>query len=286
MLRIGITGANGLLGKGLGQILKKRHHLFLLTRSDADLTNIDQVMRALRSLNLDILIHTAAIADPDACEVHPKEALDINLGGTKNLLSAAKEFGFALALISSDAVFDGLTENPYVESDATRPLSIYGQTKVAAESEVRMRLRRHWIFRVSVLFGPGKVSFVDKCLTALEEGKTYVAASDQRGSATYTLDAAEKMLEVVEAERYGTYHLSNSGECSRLELFRHVASLAGLDATRVIGKTLAQMDRPAPRPRYNVMKMEALEKAGLLLPRNWKDAVRAYFIASRRHTWG
>ncbi|GAC1440325.1 MAG: dTDP-4-dehydrorhamnose reductase [Terriglobales bacterium] len=286
MLRIGITGANGLLGKGLGQILKKRHHLFLLTRSDADLTNIDQVMRALRSLHLDVLIHTAAIADPDICEINPKQALEINLGGTANLVTAAKELGFALALISSDAVFDGSKQKPYIESDTTHPLSVYGQTKVAAENELKMRLHRQWIFRVSVLFGPGKVSFVDKCLKALEEGKTCVAASDQIGSATYTLDAAEKILEVVEARRYGTYHLSNSGECSRLELFRHVASLAGLDATRVIGKTLAQMERPAPRPRYNVMKMEALEKAGLLLPRNWKDAVRAYFIASRRHTWG
>ncbi len=275
-MRIGVTGATGLLGIGLSRVLLKRHRRFLLTRSDADLTKANQVMSALRSLRLDVLIHTAAMADVDACQRYPEKAFRVNFGGTANLVSAAEKFGFSLVFISSDAVFDGLKGTPYVESDAPHPLSIYGETKVAAEKDVRTRLQQHWIFRLSVLFGPGKINFVDKCIRALADGKTNVAASDQIGSATYTLDAADKILEVIEAERYGTYHLSNQGTCGRLELARYAASLTGLDQRKIIGKTVAQMGRVAPRPLYNEMKMQALEKAGFSLPRKWKDALAAH----------
>src|SRR5207302_10948376 len=110
----------------------------------------------------------------------------------------------------------------------------------------------------------------------LRAGKKYLVASDQMGSATYTLDAAEKMLEVMESAPSGTYHLSNQGACTRYELALEAARLASLDASKVIGVPMAEMRRVGPRLQYAVMEMAALVKAGIALPRPWKEALAEY----------
>ena len=186
-----------------------------------------------------MLFHPAGNPDPDWCELHPDEAMRINAGGTANLVAAAEEFDFALALISTDAVFDGTKTTPYLESDPTSPIS----APTGAASSVPRGSREaeaHGIFRVSILFGPGKLNFVDKGLQKLQRGETYDVAADQVGTATYTVDVTRTMLEVMLAQRYGLYHLSNQGQCSRLELGRYAARLAGLDEDKIIGKKLEE----------------------------------------------
>ena len=274
-MKIAITGAGGLFGYGLDRVIRRRHHSFPLTRAQADLTDLEQVRQALGRVKPEVLIHAAAIADPDKCETNPQEAFRVNVGATVNILKVAEEVGFAVTLISTDAVFEGLKNSPYVESDPPRPISVYGRSKLEAEKKVQ-RLKQHWIFRVSVLFGPGKVNFVDKGLQRIKDGETYVVASDQVGSATYTLDAAEKILEVVEAGRFGLYHLCNQGRCSRLELAQYAAELVGLDRSKIKGRTLEEMGRPGPRPKYSEMRMLWLEEAGFGFPRPWKAALAEY----------
>jgi dTDP-4-dehydrorhamnose reductase len=246
-----------------------------LTRVQADLTDAQQVDHAIRPLKLDVLIHAAANPDPDDCELHPDAAFRANVVATANLVRLSEEVGFALAVISTDAVFDGTKATPYVETDETNPISVYGRTKLAAEHEV-MKLACHWIFRVSVLFGPGKLNFIDKGLRKIANGEEYIVASDQVGSAAYTLDAADKLLDVIEAQRYGLYHLSNVGRCSRLELAQTAAEIAGLDTSRVIGKPLAEMKRPGPRPKQTEMEMRALKGAGFITPRAWHEGLAEY----------
>ncbi len=274
-MKIGITGANGLFGSGLTRIVAAQHEAVPLTRAQADLTELQQVDRALRPLKLDVLIHAAANPDPDNCEQHPDAAFRANVAATANLARLSQEIGFALALISTDAVFDGTKTTPYVETDETNPISVYGRTKLAAEHEV-MNLPCHWIFRVSVLFGPGKLNFIDKGLRKIASGEEYVVASDQVGSAAYTLDAADKIVEVIKAQRYGLYHLSNVGRCSRLELARAAAEIAGLDSSRVIGMPLFEMKRPGPRPEHTEMEMRAIKEAGFATPRPWQEALTEY----------
>ena len=101
-------------------------------------------------------------------------------------------------------------------------------------------------------------------------------AIDQLGSATYTLDAAQKIMEAIEARRYGLYHLSNQGACSRYELAVKAAEFAGLDPKGVIGKPDSEMGRRAPRLQYAVMAMDALSCAGFSLPRRWEEALAEY----------
>jgi len=277
-MRIGITGANGLFGSGLTMVAGERHEAVPLTRAQADLTDLQQVDRALRPLHLDVVIHAAADPDPDDCELHPEAAFRANVVSTANLMRTARELKFDVALISTDAVFDGTKSSPYVETDPPNPISVYGRTKLAAEHEVQ-KSDRHWIFRVSVLFGPGrpgKPNFIDKGLRKIQNGETYVVASDQVGSAAYTLDIAAKILAAIAEERYGLYHLSNAGQCSRLQLAQAAAKLVGLDSSKVIGRPMAEMQRPGPRPKYTEMEMRALSEAGFKIPRPWQDALADY----------
>jgi dTDP-4-dehydrorhamnose reductase len=274
-MRVAITGAAGLFGHGLVAAFSTRHEVFPLTRADADITDAEAFRAALEHIHPDLVVHSAAIPDLDICEADPASALRVNYQGTRNVADAALHVGAGLVHISTDAVFDGSKATPYVETDPTAPITTYGRTKLQAE-EAAKTLERYWIFRVSVLFGPGKINFVEKGLRKLAAGEEYKVASDQLGCATHTVDAGLKIMEVVEVGHYGLYHLANQGACSRFELARTAAELAGLDPAKVIGVPDALMQRRAPRLKYAVMDMEALRNAGFALPRPWQEALADY----------
>jgi dTDP-4-dehydrorhamnose reductase len=274
-MRVAITGAAGLFGHGLVQVFSRHHEVIPLTRAEADITQAEAVRTALRRIEPEIVVHPAGIPDLDICETDPARGFLVNYHGTQNIVEAARELNAAVAYISTDAVFDGRKHAPYTESDPTLPPTVYGRTKLRGEQAVKT-LPAHWIFRVSVLFGPGKANFVDKGLRKIAAGGSYAVAVDQVGSATYTPDAAAKIMEVVDARRYGLYHLSNQGACSRYELAVKAAQLARLDPTRVLGKPDAEMGRRAPRLKYAVMAMEALKAMGFAEPRPWQEALAEY----------
>ncbi len=277
-LNVAVTGSAGLFGQGLVEVFRSRHTVFPLTRAEADITKAEEVRVALAKFRPDVIVHAAAIPDLDICEADPGKAFLVNVEGTRHVVEAAQEINAAVAYISTDAIFDGKKQTPYTESDATHPPTVYGRTKLLAEQMVR-DLPAHWIFRVSVLFGPGKTNFVEKGLRKIAAGEEYIAASNQVGTATYTLDAARKIAEVLESRHYGLFHLSNVGACSRLELARHAAALSGLDPEKVIGKPVEQMGRLAPRLNYSVIEMKALKQAGFALPRKWEEALAEYIRA-------
>lgn len=232
-MRVVVTGSTGLFGHALVKVFGSQHTVFPLTRSIADITNRDSVRAAFADARPELVIHPAAIPDLDVCDAEPALAHAVNVEGTRHIVDAANAINASVAYISSDTVFDGLKQTPYKESDPTGPRTVYGRTKLQGEEIVRGS-EKHWIFRISVLFGPGKTNFVDKGLRALVAGQEYVVASDQVGSATYTIDAARKIMEVIDARRYGLFHLSNTGVCSRLELARRAATLAGLDPGKIV----------------------------------------------------
>ncbi len=274
-MRVAITGAVGLFGQGLVAAFSTRHQVFPLTRADADITDAASIRAALERLRPDLVVHPAGIPDIDFCEADPAKAVRVNYQGTCNVADAARSLGASLAHISTDAVFDGQKTTPYVETDPTGPITVYGRTKLQAEHAVKA-LERYWIFRVPVLFGPGKINFVEKGLRKVAAGEEYKVASDQLGCATHTVDAGLKIMEVVEAGPYGLYHLANQGACTRFELARMAVELAGLDAGKVVGVPDAMMQRRAPRLKYAVMEMEALRRAGFELPRPWQEALADY----------
>jgi dTDP-4-dehydrorhamnose reductase len=275
LLRVAITGAAGLFGHALVAAFSCRHTVFPLTRAEADITNAESVRTLLERIRPEVVVHPAGIPDLDIADADPARAYGVNVEGTRHVVESAHAVGAEVVYISTDAVFNGQKTSPYVESDPPSPITVYGWTKLAGESIVQT-LPEHWIFRVPVLFGPGKTNFIEKGLRKLATGEQYVVAGDQEGCASYTLDAANKIMEVVAARRYGLYHLANQGACTRYELARRAAELAGLDPGNVVGVPAAQMGRRAPRLKYAVMEMGALRAAGFSLPRPWEEALADY----------
>ena len=274
-MKIAVTGSTGLFGHGLVEVISRRHTAFSVGRAEADITRFDEVRATFQKLRPDVVVHAAAIPSPDVCEIDPAQAYLVNVHGTRHVVEAAKEVGAAVAYISTDAVYDGEKNAPYVETDPTLSPTVYGRTKLRGERLVAA-LPTYWIFRVCLLFGPGKVNFIEKGLRALAAGQPYVVASDQMGNALNTLDGAEKILEVVEQGRSGLYHLTNSGTCSRYEIAKYAAEKAGVDASKLAGIPSDQMGRPARRLKYSVLEMRALKDAGFKMPRPWQDALDDY----------
>jgi dTDP-4-dehydrorhamnose reductase len=274
-MRVAITGAAGLLGQGLVAAFSTRHEVVPLTRADADITKAEAVLALMERVRPDLVVHPAGIPDLDICDADPALGFLVNYQGTRNVVEAARRVGAGIAHISTDAVFDGKKLAPYLETDEPRPLTVYGQTKLQAEQAVKT-WAKHWIFRVPVLFGPGKTNFVEKGLRKIASGGEYVVASDQLGCATHTVDAGMKIMEVAERGPGGLYHLSNQGSCSRFELACLAARLAGLDPGKVVGVPDAMLRRRAPRLKYAVMEMGALRQAGFALPRPWQESLAEY----------
>lgn len=277
-MRVMITGAAGLFGFGLTQVFVTKHIVFPVTHAVADTTDATAIRDLFVKLEPEIVIHAAAIPDLDICEADPALAFSVNVEGTRNVVEAAREIGAAVAFISSDSVFDGNKTTPYVETDPANPVNVYGRTKVQGE-EIVGTLPAHWIIRVPILFGPGKVKFVEKGLIKLLKGEEYIVASDQVASAAYTLDAGRSLMEVIEARRYGIFHIANAGQCSRFELARRGAELAGLNSSLVIGKPLSEIGGRAKRLNYSVLEMRALKQNGFAAPQRWEEALRDYVLA-------
>ena len=282
-MKLLVTGAAGLFGRGLVQAFGEQHTVIGITHQDADITDATRMREILEQHRPEIVIHSAAMPDIDDCELNPEKAFRVNAEATRNLVASAKAVGAAFAQVSTDAVFDGSKLKPYVETDPVNPPSVYGRTKVEAEEAVR-NLSCHWIFRVSVLFGPGKANFVNKGLCKLMGNEPYPVAADQLGSATYTIDAARTMLDVFASKKYGTYHLCNRGACTRYDLAVRAAELTKLDSKNIIGKPMDEMKRPGPRVKYSIMDMKALRAAGIREPRSWEEALGDY-VSTMKLPW-
>lgn len=279
-MRVLITGAAGLFGHGLVRAFSERHEVAAITRAEADIADASAVRACLRRHRPEVVIHAAAIPDLDACEEDPEKVRLVNVGGTRNIVEAARAEGAAVAFVSTDAVFDGKKNAPYTEDDPVNPPTVYGRTKAEAERIVA-GLESHWIVRVSVLFGPrpvgnSKPDFVEKGLRRLAAGEEYSVAADQMGSTLYTLDGARTIEQLIAAKAIGLYHLSNQGACTRYDLARRAAEMAGLDTRLIAGKPMAEMRRRAQRLPYSVMALDKLARAGVPLPRPWQEALAEY----------
>jgi len=177
-----------------------------------------------------------------------------------------------LTTFSSDLVFDGRNERPYVESDAVNPLNVYGRTKAAAERAVLDNHPGALVVRTSAFFGPwDQHNFVTLALEALERGDPFVAASDMTITPTYVPDLVHACLDLAVDREAGIWHLANKGELTWAELARRAAELAGVDASLLEPRPAAEFGFTAARPAYSSLHSER----GALLPA-LDDALRRY----------
>jgi dTDP-4-dehydrorhamnose reductase len=268
-----VTGARGMLGQAVMPALAAAGHEALgLDLPELDVTRPEVVRAAVRDLRPDWVIHLAALARVDDCETLRDEAFRVNGEGSRHVARAAAEAGAALTAISTDYVFDGTATRPYRESDPARPQSVYGASKWAGEQAVREAHPRAAVVRTSWLFGPGGTNFVDTILARARSGAALRVVDDQRGSPTFTHDLARGLLRLAERGATGTFHCTNTGDCTWHELAAYAVARAGLEVT-VERTDTASFPRPARRPAYSVLGNEAFERTtGWRMP-PWRDAV-------------
>jgi len=273
-MKIAITGATGMLGQALCKAFSK-HSVYPLSSRQPDVASLDAVRQTVSDLKPDWILHTAAFTRVDEAESNPFEAYRVNALGTRNMAAAAVENGSRLVYYSTDFVFDGTQKRPYREWDPANPLNEYGRSKLAGEFFVRSLCPLHLIVRTSWLFGSKGSHFVQKILR-LAQGKEHLdVVSDQRGSPTFAIDLAYMTLCLVEGEKKGTYHVTNSGNCSWHELACEIVSLSGL-SLQVNPIESSAYSTPTLRPANSVLENYLLELEGIPLLRSWQSALAAF----------
>ena len=274
-MKILITGSNGMLGHDLIEVLKDKHELLLTTSKTLDITDGDSVMDFIVKSNPDIVINSAAYTDVDGCESNPDLAYNVNGEGVKNLALACREVDCPLVHISTDYVFNGQNDRPWVEDDEIGPISIYGKSKLKGEEHIKEILEKYFIVRTAWLYGVNGRNFPRTMLELAQNHSEITVVYDEVGTPTYTPDLAKGISELIETDYYGTYHLTNSGNCSWCEFARYIFEVADVDVN-VIPVTASEFARPAPRPSYSVLENRNWVENGFEPLRNYKEAIKEY----------
>jgi dTDP-4-dehydrorhamnose reductase len=274
-----VTGAGGQLGQELVRIQKPGVHIIGLDRHGLDITDAEACQRVLRDIRPDTVIHAAAYTAVDQAESEPEKAHLVNVIGTHNVAAAAESVGAKFCYISTDYVFDGTANQPYQEDDPAAPRTVYGRTKWEGEKAALSACSRTFVVRTSWVYGKYGANFVRTMLKLAGTRPVLTVVNDQTGSPTYTYDLALFLIDLVQTDRYGIYHASNSGSCTWYEFARAIFEERGL-SVEVVPCTTEEFPRPAPRPRYSVLGHQAMVRAGFPPLRHWREALREFLRES------
>lgn len=279
-MKILITGASGMLGGDFTVAARELgHEVIALSRSDLDLTDQSAVETLVEEHAPATVVNCAAWTDVDGAETHEEEATEVNASGAGYLGAAAAAIGASICQISTDYVFDGAKETPYVESDPTSPIQAYGRSKLAGEETVRAANPNHFIVRTSWLFGVAnqKPNFVETMLEVGSTGVPVKVVHDQVGSPTFTGHLAAGLARLIETDSYGIHHMAGTGECSWYEFADEIFRQAQMEVDLIPIDTAA-FPRPARRPGNSVLVSEW--ETPIMLP-EWKTGLAEY-LQSRR----
>lgn len=277
-MKVIVTGANGQLGQDLVKGLSGTDFMIYgYGRQELDVTDLTAVRSVISRLQPDVVIHAAAYTNVDQAETECDEAYRVNAFGSRNVAVAAEEAGAKMCYISTDYVFDGRTASPYHEYDQTNPLSVYGKSKLAGEELVKSLCSRYFIVRTSWVYGLHGHNFVKTMLRLAKDRKEVQVVDDQIGSPTYTAHLTRFIKELVQTEKYGIYHASNTGTCSWYVFAKAIFEEAGLEEIRVTPIQTKDFPRPAPRPPYSVLDHAAIRANGFTDFPHWREGLKEFF---------
>ena len=308
-MKIIIIGSSGRLGAALMREYRGKYDIDGFNHTQLDLSNLNGVRERLRATNFDVLINAAAFTNVDLCETERDRAFLINAEAPGVLAKICDDKSAKLIHFSTDYVFDGEKRTAYTEEDEAKPISVYGESKLAGEKNVLATENRNLVVRVSWVFGPDRPSFIDGIIKRAQENREVDAIADKFSAPTYTVDIAEMVgrmldarsrralapdglraghlqalaLDGLRADRLqGIVHFANAGECSWQEYAQwaldrcHEAGLP-LKATNVGARKLKDMANwVARRPVYSVLSTAKYTKFTDMPPRTWRDAVADY----------
>jgi dTDP-4-dehydrorhamnose reductase len=284
-MKVAVIGATGQLGRDVCDRFRQGgDEVCELTHSDLEISSAEQVNSVLAGVHPDVVVNTAAMHHVEKCEADPARAFLVNATGARNLALFSRESGAVLIHISTDYVFDGAQQRPYVETDLPCPLNVYGNSKLAGEFFVRVLAPKHFVVRVSALYGhnpcraKGGLNFVELMLKLANERPEIRVVDDEYVSPTRTIDVAEQLTKLTRSADYGLYHATSEGSCSWFEFAREIIAFAGANV-RLEPARPGEFPAKVPRPRYSVLENSRLKSAKLNVFRNWKDALHGYLNA-------
>ncbi len=276
MKKIIVTGCNGQLGRAINLQLQSHPEIEFVNTdvAELDITNIDKVMELAREVKPYAIINCAAHTGVDACETDVDNAYRINAIGPRNLSIAATETGAKMVHISTDYVFDGMGNKPYLEFDKPNPQGVYGATKLVGENMVKEFADKYFIIRTAWLYGDGK-NFVKTMLRLSETNDMVRVVGDQVGSPTSTKELSGAIEHLLFTENYGLFHGTCEGSCSWAQFTEEIFRLAG-KSTKVNAITTAEYGAPAPRPAYSILENYMLKLTTDYMFADWHDAIAEY----------
>ncbi len=276
-MKILVTGVNGQLGYELVKELKNKGYTDILAvdKDEMDITNKDMVNKVIKNYHPDVIFHCAAWTAVDKAEDEKEACYNVNVNGTKYISEAAKEIDAKLIYISTDYVFDGTKEGLYETTDKVNPKSVYGETKYQGEELVRQNVLKHFIVRISWVFGVNGNNFIKTMLKLAETRNELTVVADQFGSPTYTVDLAKLLVEMSETEKYGTYHANNEGYCNWAQFAEYIFEVNNKEVN-VKHITSEEYPQKAYRPRNSKLSKQSLDDNGFNRLPSWEDAVERY----------
>jgi dTDP-4-dehydrorhamnose reductase len=283
-MKVAVIGGNGQLGRDVSSAFSAEGYAVTsLTHEDLEISSLESVRTSLGALRPEVLVNTAAFHNVDKCEAEPGLAFAMNGIGARNLAQVTEETGATLLHISTDYVFDGQKDTPYVEEDLPVPLNVYGNTKLSGEFFVRSTNPRHFVVRTSAIYGEnpcrakGGLNFVELMLKLSKERKELRVVDDEFVTPTPTAQIAQQLVALSRSSDYGLYHATAEGSCSWYEF---AAAIFELTKTNIQLEPAKPGEFPAkvPRPKYSVLENQALKSRSLNVFSHWKDGLENYLV--------
>jgi dTDP-4-dehydrorhamnose reductase len=281
-MKVAVIGGNGQLGRDVASAFTADGHAVTsLTHQDLEVSSLESVRTALNDPQSELVINTAAFHHVEKCEAEPGLAFNINGAGARNLAQVTHETGATLMHISTDYVFDGRKNTPYIERDPALPLNVYGNTKLSGEFFVRSTNPRHFVVRVSAIYGDnpcrakGGLNFVELMLKLSRERKELRVVDDEFITPTPTIQIAQQLVSLSRSSDYGLYHATCEGSCSWFEFAAAIFALTKTDV-RLEPARPGEFPAKVPRPKYSVLENLALKSKSLNVFTHWKQGLEDY----------
>ena len=280
-LRVLQFGATGQVSQALVAAAHGQIALTALSRSQVDLADPEAVRAAILSADCDLVWNAAAFTQVDRAETEPDAAFAINAVAPGAMAAACTQRGLPFVHLSTDSVFDGLTDRPYVETDPTHPISTYGRSKLAGEQAVLVHPRAA-VLRVSWVFSPYGRNYVSFMLELGRTREVLKVVADQFGSPTdgealaaFMVSRAGRWVAAPAGDAaFGLFHFANAGETSRFDFAKAALERDPLTRARLEPTTQAAFAEPAPRPPRSPLDSGRLARVFDFAPQPWRPAVQ------------
>lgn len=281
MKSIAVIGSSGQLGSDIVSVFaKSKWQVLPVNRDNLTVEDDSQVHKYFSENKVDVIVNTAALHQVGICENEVSRSWAVNAQGSSNIAAAAKAQGAKYVYISTDYVFDGKKSVPYSESDQVSPINVYGASKAAGEFVALTHSPNNIVARISSVFGLAGSSgkggnFVETILNKAKKGEDLRVVDDMFMAPSYTRDIANKLLNVLDQNLSGIFHLSNLGRASWYEFAAEICKQVGLEVQ--IEKTKTDVDSLPRRPIDSSLSTDKLISLGIH-QRSWQDALNAYLI--------